>query len=473
MPFRRWFAVFAVAAGLTLPGFPNSTAYADVLDAWCAQAKLPSSIAVCGDPELRALTIERQHAFDGARARVGEAQAPALLADQNAWVKSYPVACGLAPDVAPSLPLAPGIRDCMALAGRARITYLQAYGTAATPAAIAGTVPASGQIGPGFDCAVAVAPLARLICSDPQLSKTDLRFNQAYEALRQTLDTNGRRQLALEDVQFLNTVKVSCGVPDAGVIAGSAECVAAQYNGKRSEWLSRLSGPAYEEASRPIEQHVALQAQLQQLGYLAATAKIDGVYSSATRSATSEWQTASGRPVTGVLSNSDATALGGGAPGLVAKLTPSSGPTPSNKPQGQFDAGAGAPVGAEVALRSAGGVYRVPVRINRAITLDFLVDSGASDVLIPADVVLTLFRTETLVPDDFAGTHEMVLADGSKLPSASFVLRELMVGDHRLANVTASVGPVESVPLLGQSFLSRFKSWTLDNDRHALVLIER
>jgi predicted aspartyl protease len=115
----------------------------------------------------------------------------------------------------------------------------------------------------------------------------------------------------------------------------------------------------------------------------------------------------------------------------------------------------------------------VPVRINDAITLNFTVDSGASDVLIPADVVMTLFRTETLTQGDFIGERNYVLADGSKLPSARFTLRELKVGNHLLASVTASIGPVASEPLLGQSFLSRFRSWTLDNAQHALILIER
>ena len=52
------------------------------------------------------------------------------------------------------------------------------------------------------------------------------------------------------------------------------------------------------------------------------------------------------------------------------------------------------------------------------------------------------------------------------------MLRELRVGDYRLQNVKAAVGPVEGSLLLGQSFLARFKSWTLDNDRHVLVLVE-
>ena len=115
----------------------------------------------------------------------------------------------------------------------------------------------------------------------------------------------------------------------------------------------------------------------------------------------------------------------------------------------------------------------MPVRVNDAITLNFTVDSGASDVQIPADVILTLMRAETLSSADFLGERTYVLADGSKLPSARFMLRELKVGAHRLTNVPASVGPATGELLLGQSFLSRFRSWTFDNGRHMLVLTER
>ena len=56
--------------------------------------------------------------------------------------------------------------------------------------------------------------------------------------------------------------------------------------------------------------------------------------------------------------------------------------------------------------------------INDAITLDFIVDSGAADVTIPADVVLTLMRTKTLKETDFLGEQTYVLADGSKVSFA-------------------------------------------------------
>jgi hypothetical protein len=126
-----------------------------------------------------------------------------------------------------------------------------------------------------------------------------------------------------------------------------------------------------------------------------------------------------------------------------------------------------------IQLQRQGGIYVVPVRINNAITLNFVLDSGAADVLILADVVLVLFRTGTVASRDFVGARTYSLADGSELASDRFILRELKVGDYLVRNVTASLGPVRSEPLLGQSFLAKFASVTLDNHRHVLVLSDK
>jgi uncharacterized protein YecT (DUF1311 family) len=59
--------------------------------------------------------------------------------------------------------------------------------------------------------------------------------------------------------------------------------------------------------------------------------------------------------------------------------------------------------GDEVSLTKSGGVYMVPVLLNGFLPLPFIVDSGATDVSLPADVVLTLLRTGTIRDNDFIG----------------------------------------------------------------------
>jgi clan AA aspartic protease (TIGR02281 family) len=123
-----------------------------------------------------------------------------------------------------------------------------------------------------------------------------------------------------------------------------------------------------------------------------------------------------------------------------------------------------------IAMAKEGGVFVVPVRFNDMITLKAIVDSGASDVSVPADVVSTLIRTGTITSDDFLGEQTYVLADGSKVPSARFRIRSLKVGGKTVENVTAAIASGEAQILLGQSFLSRFKSWSVDNQSHVLRL---
>jgi hypothetical protein len=67
----------------------------------------------------------------------------------------------------------------------------------------------------------------------------------------------------------------------------------------------------------------------------------------------------------------------------------------------------------EVPLQQKNGIYVIPVQINGAITLPFVLDSGASDVQIPSDVFSTLVRANTILPTDLTGGRTYILADGS------------------------------------------------------------
>jgi clan AA aspartic protease (TIGR02281 family) len=123
-----------------------------------------------------------------------------------------------------------------------------------------------------------------------------------------------------------------------------------------------------------------------------------------------------------------------------------------------------------VSLKQSGGTFLVPVTINNTVEMSFVVDSGASDVSIPADVVSILRLTGTISEDDFLGQRTYRLADGSVVPTPTFRLRSVKVGDKVLRDVTGSVALGSGGLLLGQSFLSRFHSWSIDNERKVLVL---
>ena len=220
------------------------------------------------------------------------------------------------------------------LATRFSLLFAAAFLTFGGASASRATLPA--RIGPSFDCEGATQPLALMICASPELSRLDLRFVQVFQALLYQVGKAGRSELWQEAITFQKSVLQECGIPEAGPISGSPDCLAAAYERKLRLWLSRLEGAAREEAIRPIREHVALQAKLHQLGFLPATAKIDGVYGPAARAAILAWQGANGRPETGFLGNADASALEGAAPSVAsnaeAPLSASATPAPMNAP---------------------------------------------------------------------------------------------------------------------------------------------
>jgi clan AA aspartic protease (TIGR02281 family) len=123
-----------------------------------------------------------------------------------------------------------------------------------------------------------------------------------------------------------------------------------------------------------------------------------------------------------------------------------------------------------VLLAKHGGTLVAPVLINNAIKLDFTVDSGASDVSISTDVFSALVRAGTITKSDMRGSHNYINAEGESHSQEAFTIRSLKVGNVEVSNVEGSVAPSRSPLLLGQSFLKRFRSWSIDNTTQELVL---
>ena len=125
-----------------------------------------------------------------------------------------------------------------------------------------------------------------------------------------------------------------------------------------------------------------------------------------------------------------------------------------------------------VAMVRQAGVFWVKGIINGVLPLDFGVDSGATEVTVPENVVSTLLLSGTLTSHDFIGQVARVLADGTEVPSTTFRIGSIKIGDAIAYNVLGSVSSPKGDLLLGQSFLGHFKHWSIDNSTHELILDE-
>jgi clan AA aspartic protease (TIGR02281 family) len=126
-----------------------------------------------------------------------------------------------------------------------------------------------------------------------------------------------------------------------------------------------------------------------------------------------------------------------------------------------------------ITLARHGGVLMVPAKLNGSVSADFIVDSGASDVVLPETVLQDLRRAGKFSDADFTGAAMMKIANGSIVKARTFTLRSLSVNNRVLTNLDAIAVPASATPLLGQSFLQRFASWSIDNERQMLVLKEK
>jgi clan AA aspartic protease (TIGR02281 family) len=132
---------------------------------------------------------------------------------------------------------------------------------------------------------------------------------------------------------------------------------------------------------------------------------------------------------------------------------------------------AAAPPREEIPIQRQGSNYTVPVRINQTITLPFILDTGAEELVIPPDLAMTLVRAGALSREDVIGKGHYIMANGSEETQPRVVIREVQVGDHTVTDVPASVSSsTNSSPLLGESFLSKFGTVTIDYNRLVLIL---
>jgi clan AA aspartic protease (TIGR02281 family) len=123
-----------------------------------------------------------------------------------------------------------------------------------------------------------------------------------------------------------------------------------------------------------------------------------------------------------------------------------------------------------VSMEPHDGAFAVPVVLNDVMTAKFVVDSGSADVSIPENVASTLMKSGTLTGADLLGSKTYLLADGSKVPSKIYRMASVRIGDMVMENVTVRVAAANSTMLLGQSFLSRLKSWSMDNARKVMII---
>ena len=124
----------------------------------------------------------------------------------------------------------------------------------------------------------------------------------------------------------------------------------------------------------------------------------------------------------------------------------------------------------EVPFTAANGVTKVDCTIN-GLPLNFVFDTGASDVTISQTEANFMYKNGYLSHKDVIGKQRYQTADGNISIGTTFMINHINFGGLELTGVRASVVANQKAPLLlGQTVLQRLGKIEIDNEKKVLKI---
>lgn len=122
-----------------------------------------------------------------------------------------------------------------------------------------------------------------------------------------------------------------------------------------------------------------------------------------------------------------------------------------------------------VPVRKEGNTYSVEIRIGGK-SLMYIIDSGASEMVVPTTLLKDLIDQGIVRNSDFLAPKTFVLADGSEKEYRRVRIPVVTIGTNRVTNVISIIAEDGNPLLLGKSFLDKFRSWKINNSNLTLEL---
>lgn len=118
-----------------------------------------------------------------------------------------------------------------------------------------------------------------------------------------------------------------------------------------------------------------------------------------------------------------------------------------------------------VEMKQIGNVYSIPGKIN-GLDLNFIFDTGASDVSISLTEAIFMLKHGYLKQSDIQGISYSQIANGDIVENTNVLLREVEVAGVKITNVTASISHSTTAPLLlGMSAIKKIGPIQIDGNK--------
>lgn len=118
-----------------------------------------------------------------------------------------------------------------------------------------------------------------------------------------------------------------------------------------------------------------------------------------------------------------------------------------------------------IEMKKVNGIYQIPCKVN-GIPMNFVFDTGASDVTISVTEAKFLLKQGLLEKVDFLENVNYKMANGEIIEGTKINLKTIEIGGTLLKNISASVIYKQNAPLLlGQSALSKLGQYSIKGNQ--------
>ena len=125
----------------------------------------------------------------------------------------------------------------------------------------------------------------------------------------------------------------------------------------------------------------------------------------------------------------------------------------------------------KIPLEARGNSKIIKAKLNGIMEFDFIVDTGADNVLVSSDIFRTFYKGGIIKDEDLIDMETYTVADGSSIIGLSFYLRKIEFGDITLTDVKASVIDSDNIDcLMGGSAFKKLGQITIDYDNDLLII---
>ena len=124
-----------------------------------------------------------------------------------------------------------------------------------------------------------------------------------------------------------------------------------------------------------------------------------------------------------------------------------------------------------IKMKSEGGVSIIPCKVN-GLNLNFIFDTGASDVSISLTEASFMLKNGYLDTNDIIGTSNYLDANGNISEGVIINLKEIEIAGLKLSNVKATIIKNIKAPLLlGQSAINKLGKIQIDLASNTLTIL--